>query len=331
MEKKQKTNPKIKLALSIAVPVMVMVVTIAMVGASFAWFSDQATAEIATINLTTKEVFTLVFETSGTEKVEYQGETAFKLSNESSTITDKKLYLINDYRALGIYGYTTGDVRYQTYMQDAPFDFKTTINLNTDDRYVDMTINFDSVMIDKKPEGASTEPARVLSSFGFDSIADSNPKSKIPLVFTWFMVKHSDVNPTTYYTPYGEMEITTVNGYQQATKLNGTSVTSTTSIKNLTPAGMTNFYTNGDETFDIYVVFCPEKLYWMQFFQYDRGLSVDEIYTTEEKNIIVSSGNPNQVYYSVSSYWGSTFTFAANMSVSRVDWDRRVSDEGGNV
>ena len=56
------------------------------------------------LSLTIWSVFTLVFETSGTEKVEYQGETAFKLSNESNTITDKKLYLINDYRVRIVVG-----------------------------------------------------------------------------------------------------------------------------------------------------------------------------------------------------------------------------------
>jgi len=321
------TNPKIKLALAIAIPVMVMVVTIAMVGASFAWFSQNATAEISTINLSTREVFTLVFEKSASDTTKYQGETAFAYTKTSNSSSEYERYLINDYRAKGVYGFKAETVDYQYYIQDAPFKFKTTMRLNSDDKYIDMNIAFNTVTITYIDP--STSATSVLASYGnnIPSAHVNYASSDIPLCFTWYMVKTGSSDKI-MYTPYGKIEYAShVSGYDYATSLNGVAVTDSTSIESMPTVGMEEFYTDGVETYDIYVVFCPEKLYWMQYFKADMGKSLDDIYTLAEINKIVSEGYPNKIYYSASSFWGSTFSMTATMSVTNVDWTRSVQEE----
>lgn len=329
MEEKKQTNPKIKLALAIAVPLMVMAVTIAMVGASFAWFSESAVAEISTISLTTKEVFTLVFTMDNPADIKYQGETAIAETADTLGSVSKHRYLISEYRAQGIYHYNDEAVEYQYYMQDAPFVFKTTVRLDTDDKYVDMTLNYDTVKIYHETTNGDEKIINVSDSYGeYIAVAGKNySAAQIPLGFTWYMVKHG-VEENKMYTPYGIMEyaVDSTYGYRYATTLNGLDAT-VISIDGADKEELKNFSTNGAEAFDIYVVFCPEELYWMQYFIEDRNKSLEDIYTPEEINLIVSDGFRDRLYYSLQSYWGSTFEFAADMKVSRVDWDRSVSAE----
>lgn len=329
MKEKKQTNPKIKLALAIAVPLMVMVVTIAMVGASFAWFSESAVAEISTISLTTKEVFTLVFAAESADTIKYQGETAMAETADAPSSTSKHRYLICDYRARGIYNYSTTSAEYGYYMQDAPFMFKTTVRLDTDDKYVDMNIDFDTVKIYHETTNGAEKIINVSDSYGenIPTAGKNYTADKIPLGFTWYMVKNGSTD-NIIYTPYGimEYEVDGTYGYKYATKLNGEDA-SGISILNSERTGLKDFYTNGPETYDIYVVFCPEEFYWMQYFAADRDRSLDDVYTSEEISLIVASGATDRLYYSLQSYWGSTFEFAADMKVSRVDWERSVSAE----
>jgi len=96
------------------------------------------------------------------------------------------------------------------------------------------------------------------------------------------------------------------------------------SIKGVDGRNITNFSTYntvGDSTsqlFDFYVVFAPEKMFWMQFFSEDKDkYTASEIYTQAETKKIFENLN-NQIFYSSMDYSGSTFEFSAVIHISTV-------------
>ena len=176
---------------------------------------------------------------------------------------------------------------------------------------------------------------------------DSNSSSDIPYVFTWFFKEHvgtdgnvsknykneqSGDNKTVqrllqlepvnevWYTPYGKLAfgsdglVESVNG--------DTSIAS--SIKGVDGRNITNFSTYNtvggtSQLFDFYVVFAPEKMFWMQFFSADKDkYTASEIYTQEDETKKIFENLNNQIFYSSMDYSGSTFEFSAVIHISTV-------------
>lgn len=137
-----------------------------------------------------------------------------------------------------------------------------------------------------------------------------------------------------WYTPYGKLEFAEiseiVNGATVKTlyvsKVNGESINaneySITAAD--TKKDITNFKTadqiNSNETsqmFDFYIVFAPEKLFWMQYFKADVDkYKAAEIYNENGELQKIFGNLSNQMFYSSRDYSGSTFEFSAVINVT---------------
>lgn len=335
---------KLKLIMGIVIPVFIMISSLIMVGASFAWFSDSANVEIATINLATKKVFTLDFSSAGDIDSEYHGENA--ISSDG--------YLVSDYRNI-TNGF--GD----KYIEDKPSMFKTTIGLSTDNTSVDLTMNFKMVQIelDFDNDEDTTDDIYDLAVYGVNNPKTLPPArgttkifetSEIPFAFTWFFIKHGETLSSVteredgsygvdVYTPYGHMvldyprdnEGAATASYLVAKTINGVAVTGSTSIlADSAKADIQDFQAGEGEkvSYDFYVVFAPEKLFWMQYLPADR----DRPYYNNNNNGVYSAAvltrdiagvndvaSCSKMYYAAPSYTGSTFYFVAEINVTNVD------------
>ena len=157
---------------------------------------------------------------------------------------------------------------------------------------------------------------------------------KIPFAYTLYFVAAGQTlsTATTVYTPYGIMTLSSPTGegdvplgYKQASTLNGQVVNSIASVTS--PAGLKNFVADKDlqgdnQLFDLYVVFAPEKLFWMQFFPGDRDIALNSVYSASDLSnyVIASSASDTRMYYAASSYTGATFYFTAEVNVTAVHW-----------
>lgn len=334
MADKARKAAKLKLIMGITIPVFIMITSLIMVGVSFAWFSTSATTNIATINLTTTKVFTLSFSAGESEDTSYNGQTALGRDN----------YLISLYREYN-------SEQLENYYENSPFMFKTSIGLSTEGIPVDLDMDFKITQItyengyvgedghfhgDGNPYdldiyGASSETKALYPS------VHEYDADKIPYAFTWFFVERNVTfeNASVIYSPYGKINLSSHAGsvvtdknYRYATALNGVSVTSTTSIANA-EHGIKNFVANKDQfgenqIFDFYVVFAPEKLFWMQFFEADRNKLSTQVYTETELRSYIARGETladcNKMYYSATTYIGALFNFTAEVNVTDVHW-----------
>lgn len=143
-----------------------------------------------------------------------------------------------------------------------------------------------------------------------------------------------------WYTPYGKLEFAetseTVNGANvtnvYVSKVNEQAIANTYSITAAdAKKDITNFKTadqiNNNETsqmFDFYIVFAPEKLFWMQYFKADVDkYTAAQAYGTNNEGAGSADalkkifGNlSNQMFYSSRDYSGSTFEFSAVINVT---------------
>lgn len=144
-----------------------------------------------------------------------------------------------------------------------------------------------------------------------------------------------------WYTPYGKLEFAetseTVNGENvknvYVSKVNGKdidadkySITAADAKKDITKF-KTADQINSNETsqmFDFYIVFAPEKLFWMQYFKADVDkYTAAQAYGTNNEGAGSADalkkifGNlKNQMFYSSRDYSGSTFEFSAVINVT---------------
>ena len=158
-------------------------------------------------------------------------------------------------------------------------------------------------------------------------LSNTNAVNLIPYGFTWYILDSAN---NKIYTPYG----TTTEGNDLA--ITGTTVSekwfSTPNIQNIS-----NFSSTNESAMKIFVVFCPEKLYWMQYSlgktfdtTADWRAGLDDVYTTNEKNMIYhldSYGNTEDGYNPTSNpdisgvtYWdpkyvGAMFEFNFTVNV----------------
>lgn len=143
-----------------------------------------------------------------------------------------------------------------------------------------------------------------------------------------------------WYTPYGKLEFAetseTVNGENvknvYVSKVNEQDIDNTYTITAAdAKKDITKFKTadqiNNNETsqmFDFYIVFAPEKLFWMQYFKADVDkYTAAQAYGTNNEGAGSADalkkifGNlSNQMFYSSRDYSGSTFEFSAVINVT---------------
>lgn len=330
-----------KIIMSIMIPLLIVVTTVVMVGASFAWFTNADKVTVTEITMSTAESYRIDFNLQKNERLwdnmQYVGQTAFC---DSGTNAGKLM-------TKGIAGANTVDTSNRAYY------FINTVALDTTGKSFDMSMAFDTVSILKytyktDPSGNYVKDDTVAPTTKreYGKGVDSNSSSDIPYVFTWFFKEHvgtdgnvsknykneqSGDNKTVqrllqlepvnevWYTPYGKLAfgsdglVESVNG--------DTSIAS--SIKGVDGRNITNFSTYNtvgtSQLFDFYVVFAPEKMFWMQFFSADKDkYTASEIYTQEDETKKIFENLNNQIFYSSMDYSGSTFEFSAVIHISTV-------------
>ena len=341
MTDKARKMSRTKLIMGIIIPVFVMIASLIMVGSSFAWFSDSATTEIRTIDLTVKKAFVLEFSVDANDtSTIYSGEKA--LDNNGHLRSAYQKY------ASGL----TGDAANE-YMADAPFMFKTTVGLSTQGVEADLNMHFNFVQIQQYanrqydehdvfvPENSSPYDLVIYGdyeAYGYTPVERQGETlierdmEYVPFAFTWFFVEKDYTLQTALgqnhpvYTPYGKMELATENGYLYATKLNGTSVTNSTSILGTTPSGISHFSAEKDanddnQQFDFYVVFAPQELFWAQFLPADRASAIGSVYSAANISAYVTGGANDRMFYAATEFIGATFYFTAQIDVGTVYWE----------
>lgn len=360
MEKSRKMN-RLKLVFGIAVPMLVIVVTMVMVGVSFAWFSNADKVTISEITFSTAESYSVDFaidQNSGYfDNIAYAGQEALttidgtgKLITPSTKSDDSMVQ---------------GNTAYY---------FVNTINLNTKGNSFDISMAFDYIRIykptltdDDKKQLDGNGLVLGINKVTYGGIEEnSNPIEKAPYVFTWMFKKHKDtatnytsaegsesksmkaLAPTsgeTWYTPYGALTFGE-NGY--VAKVNDSNIDNTYSIKSADIQNITNFTTGSDadsvkngQLYDFYIIFAPQKMFYMQFFSADdkAQYGIQDIYTTtDDSGKIVFDGAvktdicgtlTNKMYYSDLQYSGVSFDFSALISVEGMHEQATVNEGGG--
>ncbi len=340
------------------IPLLIIVTTVVMVGASFAWFTNADKVTVTEITMSTADSYKIDFtrqplSTDGTvlfDNMQYVGQTAFCASGTNA----------GKLMSSAVAGNNDVDISNRAYY------FINTVALDTQGRTFDMSMAFDgvkiikykrnadgSIVIGDDGEGVVEKTNKIYAAQG-DNVS---PMSDIPYAFTWFFKEHSetdadgivrnyqtyDIDESTqgkklkqlqpqknevWYTPYGKL---TFGDDNLVARVNDDDSIDSTSIKDVDKCIINDFGTQGtddstSQLFDFYIVFAPEKLFWMQFFSQDRDkYTATDIYTTtvdgetttdDTKKIFESLSN--QMYYSHMDYSGSTFEFSAVINVTTV-------------
>ena len=319
MSTKSNKKKMFKLITGILIPIFVMVASIVMVGVSYAWFSTSVTTEVASIDMSIEDAFTLSFDFGDNPTEMYEGQLAYVTKN---TVT----HLVTDEYATNVLGYTNPSTVYDGYMLDKPYTVGANVILDTQGKRVDFEVYINSVNIYMEDDSGGGNP--VITNLM--NLSNTNAINLIPYGFTWYLL---DAANNKIYTPYG----TTTEGNDLA--VSGTTVTekwfSTPSARTIT-----NFTSTSESSMKIYVVFCPEKLYWLQYSlgkTYDATADwragMDNIYSANEKNMIYhldSYGNTTAPYNPTSNpdltgftYWdpkyvGAKFEFNFTVNVLHI-------------
>ncbi|HCH93255.1 MAG TPA: hypothetical protein DE061_06215 [Clostridiales bacterium] len=347
-----------KIVMSFMIPLLIIVTTVVMVGASFAWFTNADKVTVAEITMSTADSYRIDFtrqplSTDGKllfDNMQYVGQTAFCASGANAG------KLMTEAIAAGNAVDTS----------DRAYYFINTVALDTQGKTFDMSMAFDGVKIVKYKRNADGSIAKdeneqnvveKINKIYAATGSNVSPVSDIPFAFTWFFKAHGETdndgvvrNYETYkiddstnaqrllqlepqknevwYTPYGKL---TFGDDNLVARVNDDDSIDSASIKGVDKRIINDFGTNGignatSQLFDFYIVFAPEKLFWMQFFSADRDkYTATDIYTTtvdgettndDTKKIFEELSN--QMYYSHMDYSGSTFEFSAVLNVTNV-------------
>lgn len=317
-------SKRLKRILGIAVPALVMLIAIIMVSVSFAWFSSDVKPAVQSFNLTTAKMFTLNFQSDGTSSarnINYKGQTAI----------DKNGRLVTDYNARE-HAPRPDNVSVEQYLLDMPYYFITTIELDTENLPVVMSMALDIAKISKND--------KVINSY--DVGDEGSSPDDLPYVFTWYFKEHIE-NSQNYvgqiegeednrrmdnslpkegeiwYTPYGKL---TFGENGLISQVNGSPITNTSEVGgySLLTNGVQNMQIQASETkYDFYIVFAPEKLFWSQFCAADREKKVNEIYSAIELEKIFGTSSTNRMYYSNTAYYGAKFEFGATIRIAEIN------------
>lgn len=340
-----------KIVMSIMIPLLIIVTTVVMVGASFAWFTNADKVTVTEITMSTADSYRIDFtrqplSEGGTllfDNMQYVGQTAFCASGTNAGKLMTKAV-------------ANGNA---IYTSDRAYYFINTVALDTQGNTFDMSMAFDGVKIvkykrnadgtiakDENEENIVEKTNKIYAATG----SNVSPVSDIPFAFTWFFKAHGETdqdgvvrNYETYniddetqgqrllqlepqknevwYTPYGKL---TFGDDNLVALVNDDGSIDATSIRDVEKRVIDNFGTNGvgnstSQLFDFYIVFAPEKLFWMQFFSADRDkYTANDIYTTKDDTKKIFESLSNQMYYSHMDYSGSTFEFSAVLNVTNV-------------
>ena len=340
-----------KIVMSIMIPLLIIVTTVVMVGASFAWFTNADKVTVTEITMSTADSYRIDFtrqplSAGGTllfDNMQYVGQTAFCASGTNAGKLMTKAV-------------ANGNA---IYTSDRAYYFINTVALDTQGNTFDMSMAFDGVKIvkykrnadgtiakDENKENIVEKTNKIYAATG----SNVSPVSDIPFAFTWFFKAHGETdedgvvrNYETYniddetqgqrllqlepqknevwYTPYGKL---TFGDDNLVALVNDDNSIDATSISDVEKRVIDNFGTNGvgnatSQLFDFYIVFAPEKLFWMQFFSADRDkYTANDIYTTKDDTKKIFESLSNQMYYSHMDYSGSTFEFSAVLNVTNV-------------
>lgn len=326
MENSRKIN-KMKLVFGIAIPMLVIVVTMVMVGVSFAWFSNADKVTVSEITFSTAQSYGIEFNMDGTsnlyDNIEYFGQEAL------TTLNGKGMLITPD---------IAGDNA--MLKNNTAFYFVNTVKLNTEGNAYDISMAFDYISIykpildDKGNKQINSNGAIAGSEAPLMSYSESN-LNNVPYVFTWMFKEHTEnvdgkatnydsdgksmrsIMPTAneiWYTPYGTLTfdsdglVASVNGKRE----------NIFSIEDVESTSITNFTTNdegNDGLYDFYIIFAPEKLFYMQFFSEDKDqYGIEDVYPEQYQTICGLL--TNKMYYSDLQYSGVSFEFSALISVN---------------
>lgn len=345
-----------KIVMSIMIPLLIIVTTVVMVGASFAWFTNADKVTVTEITMSTADSYRIDFTRQPLsadgkllfDNMQYVGQTAFcaRGANAGKLMTKA----VANGNAVDT--------------SDRAYYFINTVALDTQGKTFDMSMAFDGVKIVKYKRNADGSIAKdengenkVEKTNKIYAATGSNvsPVSEIPFAFTWFFKVHGETadgvvkNYETYniddetpgqrllqltpqkneewYTPYGKL---TFGDDNLVARVNDDDSIDAKSIKDVDKRIINGFETNGignatSQLFDFYIVFAPEKLFWMQFFKSDRDkYTANDIYKTTSGGVETDYTKKifeelsNQMYYSHMDYSGSTFEFSAVLNVTTV-------------
>ena len=345
-----------KIVMSVMIPLLIIVTTVVMVGASFAWFTNADKVTVAEITMSTADSYRIDFtrqpqSTDGKllfDNMQYVGQTAFCTSGANAGKLMTKAIAAGN-------AVDTSDRAYY---------FINTVALDTQGKTFDMSMAFDGVKIVKykrnadgsivKKENGENDVEKINKIYAATG-SNVSPVSDIPFAFTWFFKAHGanadgvvrnyqtyDIDEETqgqrllqlepqknevWYTPYGKL---TFGDDNLVARVNDDDSIDATSIKDVDKRIINGFETNGinnatSQLFDFYIVFAPEKLFWMQFFKNDRDkYTANDIYKTTSGGVETDYTKKifeelsNQMYYSHMDYSGSTFEFSAVLNVTTV-------------
>lgn len=344
-----KHTHSLKLAMGIVIPVLIMAVTAVMIGMSFAWFSTDVDAKVDAIQLTTQEAFVLTFDTVGVQDSlpmdPYAGQMA--VDQDGFIITRRKT---GGNQQPTNKDQSSSD--WTTYMLDAPFYFCREVRLSTGGKTVSLDINLQNITIAGADNQSGDVRVKYVPEATDSPTWTEYLNSDAPFAFTWFFKKVT-TRPTqsgtesstainfnsypctydvakgtaldeiieTWYTPYGIMEFKTdptSNDGVRLTTINGKAPTSQAFDNK---SRIINFNTADDELADedyaryyFYIIFAPEKLFWMQFF--DSTKSITGVYATDEVKKALGEGMSGGMYYSKANYQHTIFSFDALVAVN---------------
>ena len=316
-----KTTKKIiKLITGIIIPIFIIVASIVMVGVSYAWFSTSAKTTISTITMSTEEAFTLAFDFGDNPEEKYEGQLAYVTKSDVT-------HLVTSQYATEILGYSSsGSTVYDGYMLDAPYKVGANVILDTQGKRVDFEVYINSVHIYMEDDSGEGDP--VITTLM--ELSNTDAVNLIPYCFTWYI---QDSANNKIYTPYG----TETEGNDLT--ISGNTVTekwfSTPSLRQIN-----NFTSTNESAMKIWVVFCPEKLYWLQYSlgktyhtTADWIASMEQVYNATERNMIyhtdtygsiedghspVSNPDTSGVTYWDPKYVGAKFEFNFTVNVLTV-------------
>lgn len=327
MKSNMTQNSRIKLVIGIIVPVLVMVITGMMLGMSFAWFGDEKEVYIESISLSTKDAYSVVFDTLEGDNLNYKGQTA--IAPDGRLVTT-------------FWASANGKSK-----EDKPFCFVKSIRLDTLSRSIDINVTLDSADIYSVVRDADGNP--ILDADGNEQRTIKNSydsqKDNLPFAFTWFFKAHEgdesvfaknyiengennyemiDFSPADgeiWFTPYGQL---TFGENSKVKSVNGEDIGV---LQDIEKRDIVDFSTGDTQiVYDFYIVFAPEELFYKQFFAGLEEQTVQTVYADYEEE---NGDNPvlkhifgtryNQMYYSGYDYLGSRFAFSALINVTKLN------------
>ncbi len=296
---------------------VLLIVAVTMAGVSYAWFTETAKVHVETLNLSTKSVFQLGFDTGVYGTNEYNGETGMKMNSNGDVL------LITDARAKSMFG-SLEDTSAQSYLRDAVYDRKSNIFLNTDGKAVTLDISFSSLLISITDE--ETEEITVKKRIDTTSLSDADV-GDIAYGFTWALVS---VDDGTVFTPYGRLgagsqsHIDNLSDSKPLTDAMWSTTPTKTSLTDFNTADIALKNPDSAEEvgssreFEFHIIFAPEKMYWMQHSNIDKDMPMGDLYTSTEIGKVTEPGAETQVYYSTGTYAKADFAFDVKIEVVEV-------------